>query len=164
MNQNFLKSFLASKAANIKNVDALIRVNDAFAPEDVCNTVAHALPEQFNGNVWFEVLGKPERWSLPVNDRIHYLENLTKACKDHGLKPGMFSNRYDWTFTMGCREKGSDILGAIPLWYLNQDGKANFDDFGSMGFGSWEKPQMKNYQLSTYICNYMIWNVNFYSA
>ena len=58
VNQNFLVDSLAAKAANIKNVDAIIRVNDAFAPEDVCNAVAHALPEQFNGNVWFDVIGK----------------------------------------------------------------------------------------------------------
>ena len=162
VNKNFLANYVEAKAAKIKNVDAVIRVNDTFTPEDVCNAVVHALPAQFNGNVWFDVANQPGRWSLPGSMRLHHLEDLTEVCKDHGLKPGVYSNVEDWIAVMGWRKAGSDIMGAIPVWYANQDGNANFNDFESVGFGSWQKPQMKNYQNNTSLCRIPLLSVDYY--
>ena len=164
VNKNFVANYIEAKAAKIKNVDAVIRVNDTFTPEDVCNAVVHALPAQFNGNVWFDVANQPGRWSLPGSMRLHHLEDLTEVCKDHGLKPGVYSKVEDWIAVMGSQGAGSDVLSAFPLWYVHQDGNSNFDDYQYVGFGSWKKPQMKNYQYNSYLCEFLVGSVNYYEA
>ena len=164
--KDFLMNYLAAKGANIQNVDAVIRVNDAFAPKDVCNAVAHALPGQFNGKVWLDVANKQNRWSLSMPERIPYLENLIKSCQNHGLKAGVYSNTEDWNNVMGSLKAGSDILRAVPLWYANPDiyAQDNFEDWSYVGFGTWETPTMKTYQVNAYLCNAYTWSMNYYEA
>jgi len=151
----FLANYIASKKAQIKNIDAIVRVNDTFPPEDVCNGVARALPSKFNGTVWLDVDNQPGLWSLDVDDRISYLEELVKECQHHGLKPGVSSEFNAWSDVMGSRGAGSDILKAVPVRYENEDDYPGFYDFHYAVFGTWEIPTMKNYQKNDItLCNY----------
>ena len=162
INKNFLATYISIRNVKISNVDAIIRVNDAFTPEEVANQVARALPTKFNGTVWLEVVNQQSRWSLNETDRIPYLSNLTKACKEHGLKPGVYSSADDWNIVMGNQGKSSDILNAVPVWYLNSNGVESFDDFDYAGFGAWEKPQMKSFKNSAFICDMYVGSLNYY--
>ena len=164
INKNFIASYIATRDVKIKDVDAIIRVNDAFAPEDVANQVARALPGKFNGTVWLHVVNQQSRWSLNETDRIPYLTNLTKACKERGLKPGVYSSADEWANVFGNQGESSDILSAVPVWYSNQNGDDSFDDFDYAGFGAWETPQMKNYKNNAYLCNMLVWSLNYYEA
>jgi len=153
INKYFLVPWVDSKRAKIKNIDAIIRVNDAFSPEDVANLVANGLPEKFYGIVWLDVSNVQGRWSLDISERIPYLENFVKALQDHGLKTGIFSSLDDWTAVMGSQGAGSDILSAVPVWYSHEGTFGSFYDFRTHGFGTWEKPKMKKYKSNTNLCD-----------
>jgi len=162
INKDFLKNYIYSRDAKIPDFDASVLVNDTFAAEDICNGVSKALPTSFNGTVWLNIQNKPGYWSRDVADRIDYLGELATVCKTHGLNTGIYSSADDWTTVMGSQGAGSDTLKAIPVWYYNDNGSADFEDFDYAGFGSWTKPGMKNYGASPYICMTYINSLNYY--
>jgi len=164
LNKDFLLDYIYSKDAKIQNFDAVVMVNDTFAAEDVCNGVAKALPASFNGTVWLNVENKNGLWSRDIDARIPYLEDLTKACQNHGLKPGVYSSADVWSTLMGSQGAGSDTLKALPVWYFNDNGSADFSDFEYAGFGTWDSPQMKNYGTNTYLCGAYVTSFNFYEV
>ena len=161
---NYLQSFIYSKNVKIQEFEAHVLLNDAFAPEEICNGVATALPLTFNGTVWLEVLGLQMLWSLPIEQRISYVEKVVKACQNRGLETGIYSQAVSWTRTMGSQVRGSDILRAVPLWYENVNDTQNFDDFKYARFGTWDFPTMKNYGETTGICGCYVSGLNYYEA
>jgi len=161
-NQNFLSNFINSRDADIDRFDASAVVNDTFEPEAICNGVASALPRNFSGTVWLDIQGKQSLWSRNVSDRIPYLENITKSCRSHGLKPGFYSSAQAWVQVLGDQEAGSDLLKAVPLWYWNQNGNPNFNDFHYASFGPWDTPTMKNYDGSLF-CKSLIRGLNYFN-
>jgi len=162
INKDFLSNFINSKDAQINNFDASAAVNDTFTPEALCNGVAGALPRNFNGTVWFEIQDKQSLWSRNISDRVPYLENITKSCRSHGLKVGIYSYAQAWVSVFGDQEAGSDLLKAVPLWYVNQNDIPNFNDFHYAGFGPWDVPTMKNYGGSVLFCAFNIRGLNFF--
>jgi len=162
VNPNFLNNYIYSKDAQIPGFDALVMVNDTFADEDLCNGVARALPKNFNGTVWLDVENKQGLWSRDTDDRISYLEAVIKTCQQHGLNPGVYSSADVWATVMGSQGIGSDTLSAVPVWYFNDNNVQNFDDFSYAGFGTWEKPQMKNYGTNAYLCGSYITSLDYY--
>jgi len=150
VNPNFAMNFFNSRLANI-NVDAIIRLNDASPPETLANYIASALPVAFNRTVYFEI-SRFNLWGRPLNQRISYLEQVVQACRKHGVSTGIYSSAEDWMTMMGSQGAGSDILKAIPLWYEHDDGVQDFSDFSSVGFGTWDKPTMKNFGATKTAC------------
>jgi len=166
-NLSFLRFYVISRDANIKDFDAIIRVNDTFTPQDTCLHVAHALPKTFNGTVWLHVDNNKKNfsvWSIPVEKRIPYLENFVKALQNLGLKTGIYSSADAWAAVMGSRGAGSDILKAVPVWYVNEDSSQDFNDFEHEGFGTWKTPTMKNYEGPATICHplFQVSSLNYY--
>jgi len=151
--QRFLRNYIIAKDAKIKTVDAIARINDYFTEDEICNTVAGGLPAKFDGTVWLEVKNERSLWSQDVKFRLGYLDKLVKVCQSHGLKVGIYSSAANWVGVLGYLGIGTDTLNAVPVWYSNSNGKADFDDFDSIGFGAWNAPTMKSYVVNEYICD-----------
>jgi len=162
--KNFLINYIAAKDAKLKTVDAVVRVNDSFTQDEICNGVARGLPAKFNGTVWLEVKNEPRRWSQDIQFRIGYLDQLVRVCQSHGLKVGISSSGSDWSAVVGYLGIGTKTLNAVPVWYSNSNGVASFDDFDYAGFGAWDSPTMKNYQANTYLCNFFVLSLNYFEA
>jgi len=162
--KTFLLNYIASRDAKIKNVDAIVRVNDSLVPEDLCNGVAGGLPARFSGNVWLSIQNYQTLWSLPIDQRISYVENLTKACQNHGLKIGIASSALEWHDVFGSSAVGSDVLKKVPVWYVNNNGNADFDDFDYAGFGTWDSPSLKSYSVNAYVCDKFITNFLYFEV
>jgi len=151
--------YLLSHHGGIPDFDAIAVLNDTFSPEEICSGVAKALPPTvwptyFNGSVWLDVRNRAGFCSRPLSGRVSYLENVIKACQNHGLSVGVASTVSDWIAVMGSQKAGSDVLKAVPLWYFNDNDKLNFDDFEYAGFGTWDAPKMKLYDSSFGIPSY----------
>jgi len=163
-NRDFLNGYIYSKDAGIATVDALVIVNDNFTSNWLSTTITSALPASFNGTVWLQVLDSPKLWNQTISRRIAYLETLVLAFKQNGFKVGTYSNANTWQSVFGSQSAGSDTLKLASVWYANDNGNQNFDDFSYAGFGTWTKPALKNYQNSVYTCYTNVVSFNYYEA
>jgi len=157
INTQFLDYWLQLQDAGIETVDAIVGVNDGWDPVKICNNITNYLPGSFDGIVWFEVDSNSGSWKLEVGKRVAFLENLAIECKSHGFDVGIFSKLTSWTLIMGTPTAGSDKLRALPVWYINENGAENFNDFKYANFGRWPNATMKEYKSSPYMCN-SYWN------
>ena len=151
-NTNYINTFIYLLDANISNVDAIVRISDKFDPEGTCNNITRALPQAFNGTVWLAV-ETASSWSVEVGRRIDFLEEFSLNCRAHGFKVGIFSKVTSWTLIMGSPTAGSDKLRTLPVWYFNDNGVDDFNDFRYAGFGKWPSATMKEYRTSPYLCS-----------
>jgi len=163
VNKNFLLAFFNSKIAKFKEFDATVTITGSFTPEETCNGVAGGLPISFNGTVWLELFGGNTLWETPIDQRVSFVENVVKACQNHGLKVGIHSYAYDWTLILGSQRAGSDILKAVPLWYYTPNESKDFDDFEYARFGTWDAPTMKTYGEEL-MCDYSTFSLQYYEA
>jgi len=162
VNLNFLPSYINIRNAGIHDIDAIVRTNDSIPIERTCWTLAHYLPVGFNGTVWLSVESNTRLWSLNIEDRIPFLENLTQTCTQHGLRVGIYSDVVSWTNVMGGQLVGSDKLRALPLWYFNDNGIRNFNDFSYATFGGWNKPTQKEFERGASVCVFYCEGLVFY--
>jgi len=160
----FLDSYNSARGAGIATVDGIVVVNDNLSVSELSASVASALPASFNGIIWLQVCDHPSLWSEDLSKRISYLESLVLAFKQHGVKVGVSSNEKTWISVFGSQGVGSDILKAAPIWYANDNGNQNFDDFSYAGFGTWTQPALKDYQKDVWICGITLVSFNYYDA
>ena len=160
INPTIVDSFINLRDYDNVNIDAIVRVNDTFAPETVCNTLVDALPQAFNGTVWLNV--DLNSFLQPFSQRIPYLEKVATECKNRGIPTGIFSRLVAWTYAMGNPFAGSDKLRALPLWYSSTNNHAEFDDWNTAGFGGWINPTMKEFRINSYSCGVNINGLDFY--
>lgn len=163
-NRDFLNGYIYSKDAGIATVDALVIVNDNFTSNWLSTTITSALPASFNGTVWLQVLDSPKLWNQTISRRIAYLETLVLAFKQNGFKVGTYSNANTWQSVFGSQSAGSDTLKLASVWYANDNGNQNFDDFSYAGFGTWTKPVLKNCQNSIYTCYTNFVSLDYYET
>ena len=164
INKNFLDGFIFARDAGISTIDAIVIVNDTLVPGELSADVASALPANFNGTVWLQVLNAPALWTRQMSKRMAYLEDLILAFKQHGLTAGIYSDAKAWTSIIGYQTIGSDTLNSAPVWYVNTNNVQSFDDFSYAGFGTWTKPNLKNYQKNFYICYTVAASFDYYEA
>lgn len=65
---------------------------------------------------------------------------------------GIYSSYYEWQSVTGSAGSSSGALTSLPLWYAHYDGADNFNDWGSLAFGGWGGPNMKQYVGDTTVC------------
>ena len=159
-NTNFINSFIYLMDANITNVDATVRVNDSWDAEKVCTNITRALPQAFSGTVWLNV--DTGSWNKEIGKRIDYLEDFALNCRGHGFNVGVYSKVTSWTLIFGSPTAGSDKLRTLPVWYFNDNGADNFNDFRYSGFGKWASATMKEYKSGPYICSNYLTGLEFY--
>ena len=164
INKDFLNGYIFARDAGIATVDAIVIVNDNFTSTSLSANVTSALPASFNGTIWLRVLASDQLWNQDVSKRISYLETLVLAFKQRGVKAGVYSDANAWAAVFGTPYAGSDTLKAVPVWYANDNGVQNFDDFDYAGFGTWTQPSLKSYQKYAYLCYTTITSLNFYKV
>ena len=162
INLNFFPSYLNLRNGGIHDIEAIVRTNDSIPIERTCWTLAHYLPVGFNGTVWLSVESNTRLWSLNIEDRIPFLENLTQTCTQHGLAVGIYSDVVSWRRVMGNQLAGSNKLRALPLLYFNENDARNFNDFSYSTFGGWNKPIQKEYKRGYYLCDFYCEGLVFY--
>ena len=168
INQNFLKSYIRAHDANIKDFDAIVRINDSLDVEQIWDKISDAIPASFNGTVWLDVQDNQNLWSLNVSQRLQYLSlsvRIGQYYKD-AFKVGVVSSADAWTHVMGTQGVGNEILNNVQVWYSNDNEAQNFHDFEYAGFGTWKAAAagMKSYTGDTMICNYYASSVNYYEV
>ncbi len=161
VNKDFPSLSSIAKDAGILSVDALLTVNSTIIPTEISASVAAALPSDFNGTVWLEVLYDLSLWRLAQEDRISYLESLVEAFKDEGLQVGIYSRIEAWEVVFGKKKAGSDTLKSVPLWYTSYDEVASFFGFAVYSFGTWTEPSRKSFGMGTWDCNNTIRTYNY---
>jgi len=164
INKNFLNGFIFAKDAGISTVDATVVVNDTLVPSELSADVTAALPANFNGTVWLQVLNAPTLWDRQMSQRISYLEDLVLAFQQHNLTTGIYSDANAWTSILGSPGIGSETLDSALVWYANNNGIQSFDDFNYAGFGTWTKPSLKNYKNYVPICYIVTTSFDYYEA
>ena len=68
--------------------------------------------------------------------------------------------RYDWWFDIVGTDWHYPATKGAYLWYINDNGEANFYDFD--GYGGWDSPDMKQYTMNQSICGSKSINQDFY--
>jgi len=162
INQDFIKKHNDLKAAGIKHFDAFVDLNQTFSPEELCSGLAHALPSNFQDIVWLYGDGDQNLWDPDFSTRLYYIEDIAKTCQTHGIKTGIFSNAATWTQVMGYKGAGSLVLQQMPVWYVHADGSPDFRDWNDNGFGTWQKPNMKEYSKQDSICDMKIRGLQYF--
>jgi len=71
---------------------------------------------------------------------------MIAALESTGQAGGIATDMESWNRITGNWKEISNL----PLWWWNNDYKANYYDFQT--FGGWVKPAMKMYQSSTFLC------------
>jgi hypothetical protein len=96
------------------------------------------------GMFWFDIEG-PQYWRDQGFNRAFMSEALS-AARNLGQKIGIYTSASQWIPIMGNWNGGA----AYPLWYAHYDGNPSFSDF--QPFGGWSKPNIKQFEGTTYIC------------
>ena len=159
---DFYDGYIFARDAGISAVDAIVIVNDTLVPSELTADVTAALPSNFNGTVWLQVLNAPTLWTRQMSKRMAYLEDLIFAFKRHGLTAGIYSDAKAWISIIGYQTIGSDTLNSVPVWYVNTNNVQSFDDFSYAGFGTWTKPNLKNFLNWAHDCQTWIASFDFY--
>ncbi|KAL7070298.1 hypothetical protein ACQ4LE_010534 [Meloidogyne hapla] len=116
-------------------------ITNLFLVENIISTFKY-LKEyyaKFN-RVWLHIFGS-HGWSGDEVQNVESIEKTINTLKERDLKYGIYTDRVSWVYVTGNTTKFSDV----PLLYINEDGKNNFDDFYQKPFGGWKKPTMKRY-------------------
>ncbi len=163
INKDFLSGYIFARDSGIATVDAIVIANDNLTFGEVSANVTTALPASFNGTVWLKVLSSSSLWSQQAKQRLVYIENLAGSFQQRGVKAGIYSDASTWAKVFGSQGAGSDGLRVFPVWYANENNIQSFDDFSYAGFGTWDKPSIKNYKNNVYVCSSWIASLNFYN-
>ncbi len=140
----FNDNFKAAKAAGIPQYDAIVAVNGRTTPQEVLQETLGNLPPTFSGTVWIQPWWHLA-WAIPMPQRLAYIDSVVQIFKGHGLKLGIYSSQSEWTFIFGDRFATTVNIQPLPLYYVNADGKTDFNDFSFGIFGGWNTPSMKEY-------------------
>ena len=63
----------------------------------------------------------------------------------------MFSSYNDWVTLFGDANWSYQVTPPLSLWYVQNDGVANFD--GYQAFGGWTSPSIKRYSVGSTLCD-----------
>ena len=148
MDINAANSLSSAKAA----VYPIEDIDTYFYPCGSCGNPAGQISTFWNNvvsckmefkRVWFDVEGF---WtsSRPYNQQ--FLMTLVEKAKTLGIEYGIFTSSYHWEQIL--ENYTFPYASTIPLWYINYDSQASFNDFTS--FGGWETPLMKRYTLKDF--------------
>ena len=163
VNSNFEDSFNYLRAGQITSIDAIVQIQDSWDPDTLCYSFGRFLPPAFDGILWLNVENFPGAWTKPISQRISYLEDIANSCYSYGYNVGVYSKVTSWTVVFGNPFAGSDILRTLPMWYYNDKGGDNFNDFIIAGFGKWSSPAMKEYKGNpTQVCEEWFNGVEYY--
>jgi len=162
INQDFLSGYIFAKDAGISTIDATVMVNDTSVAAEISTKIATALPTNFNGTIWLQIINAPQLWTQDISRRIPYLEALVLVLKQNGVTAGVSADANTWVSIFGSQRAGSDTLKAAPVWYANDNEVQSFDDFSYAGFGTWTQPTLKTYQNSVYLCGTMLGSLDYY--
>jgi len=90
--------------------------------------------------LWLDIEGS-QYWTSSHASNQAFYEGLVKACKNEGLKCGVYSSASQWAPIFGSTSYsyGSDL----PLWFADYDGTPSFDGWAK--FGGWSKPTLKQF-------------------
>ncbi len=154
VNTRFFDSYIYLLDGGVKELNAIIRVNDSFNTTAIVDRIARELPHSFNGIVWLSVESK--YFTHEQSSRLDYLDNFAKTLAAKGFKVGIYSNLSAWTLTFGYLTACSDTLRTLPQWYYSNNGAENFNDFGYASFGKWRNPKMKEYIGQSYACGFSV--------
>uniref|UniRef100_A0A1I8B551 DUF4874 domain-containing protein n=1 Tax=Meloidogyne hapla TaxID=6305 RepID=A0A1I8B551_MELHA len=94
--------------------------------------------------VWLLIYTWPgfgQGWSNDKDKNVEIIEEMIITLKERNLTYGIYTAKDYWINITGNTKKFCDS----PLFYVNHDGKNNFDDFYKNPFGGWEEPTIKLY-------------------
>ena len=163
VNLNFGESFNNLRDGQITSIDAIVPIQDLYDPDTLCSNLDRFLSPDFDGIIWLYIENFPDAWTKPMDQRIGFLEDIVDSCCYYGYNIGIYSNNTSWTEVFGDPFAGTDKLGTLPMWYYNDQGEDNFNDFINAGFGKWSSPAMKEYKgNSTQVCEESFNSVEYY--
>jgi len=161
INPYFTENYFLLREFNIRKVDAYAVLCDNFTAEDICSSIAHLLPGDFMGQVWFSVGPHTACWNGDIGGRIPFIENVVRSCQQHGLSVGIHSSANDWAQVVGSQGTSSGVLTPLPVWYADYDNTPNYNDYPVAGFGGWPTPSLKQYAGDKALCGISA-NLDFY--
>eukprot|EP00825_Cyclidium_porcatum_P019593 TRINITY_DN222_c0_g1_i1.p1 TRINITY_DN222_c0_g1~~TRINITY_DN222_c0_g1_i1.p1 ORF type:complete len:295 (-),score=41.31 TRINITY_DN222_c0_g1_i1:445-1329(-) len=91
-------------------------------------------------------------WIDP-DTNCQFLFNLMERLEVLGFSTGIFSSAAEWKNVFGTTTTCTRFSNK-PLWYVNNDGIANFTDFTA--FGGWTIPLEKQYNQNQTICSQQV--------
>lgn len=148
--------------ANLKNAqDAGIYFVDVYqfpcrgkSPVDQANELIDHLGSDDYGYIWIDVETNSSpgcSWAASTpEDNCNFLEQMVNQITKRGKSPGIYASTYMWNQIMGSAS-ACQKFKSLPLWYAHYDKIQSFDDF--VPFGGWTKPNYKQYQGTTQLCN-----------
>jgi len=152
ISSGFATHYQNAVKAGFKSIDVIAEVknngnSNIQTPAYICISISDALPDDFNGTVWFSVT--ENSWGGIVEDKLDFLEAIITHCTAMGLNTGIHTIPGVWTQTFEDMSRST-----IPnhLSYISVSEDVNFDDFEP--FGSWNNTsvKMKEYDIDTSLC------------
>ncbi len=108
------------------------------------------------GMIWIDIETNPSSgcsWAdHSGTTNCEYVGDIINAIESHGKKVGIYASRHMWQEIMGSATACTKYT-RIPVWYAHYDGVASFNDWGSVSFGGWSKPNIKQYKGTTTVCS-----------
>ena len=147
--------------ANLQNAqDAGIYFTDVYlfpcrgkSPVDQANELIDYLEGSDYGYIWVDVETNSSpgcSWAASTpEDNCNFLEQMVNQINKRSKSPGIYASSYMWNQIMGATN-ACQKFKTLPIWYPHYDKTQTFDDFTP--FGSWTKPNYKQYQGTTTLC------------
>uniref|UniRef100_A0A6U1XB29 Lysozyme n=1 Tax=Vannella robusta TaxID=1487602 RepID=A0A6U1XB29_9EUKA len=154
----YISSVVSNARKHIKNIDVYIFPDTSHSASSLMNSFIKDLKKDgvlTNNMIWMDIEGT-QYWSGScsnnqkwLKEAINTINGLYTGC-GHSTCVGIYTSESQWSPIMCNTSEFSNH----QLWYAHYDGKASFSDFKA--FGGWTKPNMKQYQGTTNICNTQI--------
>ncbi len=155
INKNFVGNYKKAKAAGIKHVDAYAFIcNNCHGntASNICESIKKTLPHGFDGKLWLDIEYCSGCWTGTSSSRLKFVESVKDSCNNHGIHIGIYSGSGSWSQVFGSTHFDGGSLKSHPLWYAHYDGSPHRSDWGSIKFGGWKEPAIKQYQGTTNFC------------
>lgn len=124
------------------------------SPVDQANELIDHLADTFYGYIYVDVETNNSPgcgWGdYSFDSNCQFIEDLVNQIVKRGKSPGIYASGYMWKQILGS-VTACQKFSQYPIWYPHYDKVASFSDFTE--FGGWTKPNMKQYQGTTTICN-----------
>lgn len=99
--------------------------------------------------IWWVVTALNGSWGANATKNAGYLADVLREAQQNGLVSGIYSNADEWGQAIGAA--WIDGFAGFSLFYGHADSTQSFDDWATVSFGKWEKPQRKGYKFQ-YLC------------
>ncbi|KAL7070422.1 hypothetical protein ACQ4LE_010536 [Meloidogyne hapla] len=135
-----------ARTAGIVDIDIYLNTNVSDNPSEAIIKTLDYLDDnnaKFD-RVWLLIYTWPgfgQGWSNDKDKNVEIIEEMIITLKERNLTYGIYTAKDYWINITGNTKKFCDS----PLFYVNHDGKNNFDDFYKNPFGGWEEPTIKLY-------------------